>query len=132
MAAKALPSLRDLLSHGGLKTKDFEVVCPRSVRNRIAVKLDDWKLTGHFFDFPPEKITAIDRENDTEDQRKIALLDNWGNREGRNATYLKLAEVLHQRERNDLVDILCTEVVKERETAPPVDSTTNSEAHTGL
>ena len=103
----ATPSLEDLISHYGLKKKDLRFVCPRRVRDRIATKLIDWKIAGRFFDFPREKLAAIERDNDTEEQRRIALLDAWGEREGKGATCFKLAEVLHQRERGDLVGLLC-------------------------
>ena len=100
------PSLEDLLSHHGLKIKDLERPCPLHVRNKVAVKLVDWKMVGHCFNISKEKLAAIDHENDTEDQRKVALLDTWSEREGNAASYLKLADVLHQRERNDLVEFL--------------------------
>ena len=86
-------------------------MCPRKVRDRIALKLEDWKMVGRCLKFPPEKLKAIDRENETEDQRRVALLDDWSKREGKGATYLKLAEVLHQRGRGDLVEMLCDESV---------------------
>ena len=100
------PSLEDLISRHGLTRDDFDRVCPRNVRHNVAVKLVDWKMVGHCFSFPKEKLAAIDRENDTEDLRKVALLDSWSDREGKGATYMKLADVLHQRERNDLVEFL--------------------------
>ena len=112
MATASCPSLEDLLSHYELQRKDLEAVCPQEVRDRIALKLEDWKMVGRFLKFPPEKLKAIDRENETEDQRRVALLDEWGKREGKGATYLKLAEVLHQRGRSDLVGILCNELKK--------------------
>ena len=104
------PCLEDILSHHGLEKKDLERQCPPGIRITIATKLVDWKTTGHYFGVPAEKLAAIDRENATEDQRRIALLDSWEKREGRNASCLKLADVLHRRERRDLVELLCTEV----------------------
>ena len=106
------PSLKEVLSQQGLKKKDLESVCPRNVRNKVAVKLADWKMVGHCFNFSRSKLAAIDRESETEDQRRVALLDTWGEREGKGATYLKLAEVLHQRERGDLIEMLCDELRK--------------------
>ena len=112
MATVSCPSLEELLSHHGLQREDLESVCPQEVRDRIALKLEDWKMVGRCLKFLPEKLKAIDRENETEDQRRVALLDNWGKREGKGATYLKLAEVLHQRGRSDLVEMLCDELRK--------------------
>ena len=104
------PCLIDILSHHGLEKKDLERQCPPRTRISIAAKLVDWKTTGYYFGVPAEKIAAIDRENSTEDQRRIALLDCWEKREGRNASCLKLADVLHRRERRDLVEQLCAEI----------------------
>ena len=104
------PCLEDVLSHHGLEKKDLERQCPPGISITIATKLVDWKTTGHYFGVPAEKLAAIDRENATEDQRRIALLDCWEKREGRNANCLKLADVLHRRERRDLVELLCKEV----------------------
>ena len=104
------PCLEDILSHHGLQNKDLERQCPQGIRITIATKLVDWKTTGNFFGVPAEKLAAIDREHETEDQRRIALLDYWDKREGRRASCLKLADVLHRRERADLVDLLCTEM----------------------
>jgi hypothetical protein len=78
----------------------------------IATKLVDWKTTGRYFGVPAEKLAAIDREHATEDQRRIALLDCWEKRDGRSANCLKLADVLHRRERRDLVELLCAEMKK--------------------
>ena len=117
MAAEAPnspPSLENIISRHGLTSDDLESVCPRDVRHNIAVKLVDWKMVGHSFSFPKEKIAAIERENDTEDLRKVALLDAWNEREGKGASYLKLAGVLHQRERNDLVELLCDRILQKR------------------
>ena len=104
------PCLEDILSHHGLERKHLERQCPPGIRITIATKLVDWKTTGHYFGLPAEKLAAIDRENATEDQRRIALLECWEKREGRNASCLKLADVLHRRERRDLVELLCAEV----------------------
>ena len=84
-------------------------MCPQKVRDRITLKFEDWKMVGRCLKFPPEKLTAIDRENETEEQRRVALLDDWGRREGKGATYSKLAEVLHQRGRSEM---LCDELRK--------------------
>ena len=101
------PSLEEVLIQRGLKREDLELACPRDVRNKVAVELVDWKMLGHCFDFSRAKLEAIHQDNQTEDQRKVALLDIWSEREGKGATYLKLAEVLHQRKRGDLVETLC-------------------------
>ena len=112
--ASSSPSLEEIISLYGLTRKDLESVCPRDVRHEVALKVVDWKMVGHFFNVPQEKLTTIDLENRTEDQRKVALLDTWSNREGEGASYLKLAHVLNQRRRNDLVKFLCCRILQKR------------------
>ena len=113
-AASSSPNLETIISRHGLTRKDLESVCPCEVRREVALKLLDWKMVGHFFNVPQEKLTAIELENHTEDQRKVALLDTWSKKEGEGASYLKLAHVLHQRGRTDLVDFLCGSILQKR------------------
>ena len=103
------PSLEDILSRYGLKRDDFEQECPQEVRVRIAGKIVDWKMTGYHFGLSEEKLAAIERDNNTEDQRRVALLNTWNKKDGRGATYFKLADVLYRRGRSDLVERLCDE-----------------------
>ena len=98
-----MASLAELLGHYRLRETDLEWECPREMRIKIALKLVDWKVFGAFLGFPPEKVASIDAEHRTEDQRKIALLDSWYEREGEDATCLKLAKVLYDRNRRDLI-----------------------------
>lgn len=98
--------LEEILSRHGLKLADLDRECPRFVRDEIAVKIDNWEMVGRCLEFDMEKLHDIDRENRSQELCRIALLDTWGKREGKRATYLKLANVLHRRERRDLVEFL--------------------------
>ena len=104
------PTLDEILLRHGLKAEDLDKQCPLEVRNEVAVKIIDWKMIGHCFNFPVETIKNIDHENRNQDQCKVALLDTWSKREGKRATYLKLADVFHRRKRRDLVEFLCAKV----------------------
>ena len=104
------PSLEEILSRHGLKLTDLDRECPRFVRDEIAVKLDDWEMVGRCLEFEMEKLRDIDRENRSQELCRIALLDTWGQREGKRATYLKLANVLYRRQRRDLVEFLCAKL----------------------
>ena len=108
------PNLNDILSQYALKETDLSIKCPREVRNEIAVKLIDWKMIGYSLGFPAEKLTSIGRENETQDLCKVALLDSWSKREGEGASYLKLADALHRRQRRDLVEFLCKLLIASR------------------
>ena len=108
------PSLEEILSRYQLTETSLDNYCSHDIRNEIAVRLDDWEMIGYGLGFPRDKLRSIRRENDTEDLRKIALLDTWSRREGKGATYLKLARVLHVRQRCDLVELLCARFVSTR------------------
>lgn len=107
MAARVDPNLEDILSRYRLNEEDLDRECPRNVMLEVAVKLDDWQMFGYFLYYSKETLRKIEIENRTEDQRKVALLDDWRRREGKDATYLKLARVLYRRDRRDLVEFLC-------------------------
>ena len=81
--------------------------CPRVVAIKIAEKVLDWKMLGYVLGLPREKVLAIDRDNQTEDQRKVAMFDEWKSFKGSDSTYLKLAEALCVRNRIDIVELLC-------------------------
>lgn len=100
-------SLKEILSPYGIAEKDLDKECSNDIISRIALKIIDWKVTGHCLGVPKEKISAIDVDNKTEEQRRIALLDTWRMREGKNATYSKLIHALHDQGQCDLVEILC-------------------------
>ena len=119
--------LPDIFNRFDLETKDLILECPRIIRNKVAVKLIDWKVFGAFLGFPPEKLASIDVECHSEDERKIALLDCWHEREGEDATCLRLAEVLYDRNRRDLVCYLC-ELTKTHQRASVSESETTDSA----
>ena len=64
-------------------------------------------MVGHYLSTPSEKLKAIERENDTESQRKVAMLDTWHKRKGKAASCWKLATALYQHGRQDLIESLC-------------------------
>ena len=108
MAAKQKsPTLEDIISRYGLEKGKLQEECSQIIRLKVAAKLEDWKMVGRYLSMPSEKLKAIDRENDTEDQRRVAMLDTWHKREGEGASCLKLANALYQRGRRDLVERLC-------------------------
>ena len=99
--------LGEILDNHKLQEQDLIGKCPREIRNKIALKLTDWKVFGHILLIPKETLVSIDVDNHTEDQKRIALLDSWHQREGKDATYFKLAEKLYEHDRRDLVNHLC-------------------------
>ena len=110
MATNYIPgdaTFEEILSFHGLNKGDLDTKCSHSMRCDIAIKIVDWKTTGHFFGIPKEKLDAIEEESKTAEQRKIDLLEIWSQREGDRATLLKLAKILYHRGRRDLMDQMC-------------------------
>ena len=103
----------NVLSHLGIGERDLEGKCSE-FRGEITKILRgiDWKQLGRYFNLSREKLEAIDRENVTDDQRKIALLDAWEEKEGQRASIFALANALCHQQRPDLVEFLCDIVRK--------------------
>ena len=123
-SSEAGPSLEEILSQHGLKERDLDRERPQNVRDEIAVKLDDWEMVGRCLEFTLEKLRDINSENISQELCRITLLDTWGKREGKRATYLKLAGVLHRRQRRDLVEFLCAKLKSTLTLVPLVGSVT--------
>lgn len=102
-----MADLDAIVRHSGVKEEDLLRECPREIRIKIALKLTDWKVFGHILGLSKEKLSSIERDNKSEDERKIALLDSWYEKESRNATSLKLAKGLRDHDRGDLITHLC-------------------------
>ena len=107
--------LDSILSGCNLARKDLEVVCTKSCRNKIALKIGDWKSVASLLDFCRDEIDTIDGANLTQEQKKLALFDRWGEKYGKQATFIKLAEVFHDLGRRDFIEKLC-ELIKSSQT----------------
>ena len=51
--------LKDVVARCGLTRERLQEECSREVALRIATKLDDWKMVGHYPGIPSEKLKAI-------------------------------------------------------------------------
>jgi hypothetical protein len=101
------------ISRCDLKIEYLQEECPRKVRLEIAERLTDWEMVGRYLDLSEQELTAVERENHTEAQRRVAMLETWHKREGKDATHLRLANALLRHGRKDLVELLCQIVKKE-------------------
>ena len=121
-SSRSESSLEDVLSRCGLEKKDLEQKCSDDVRLEIAETLGyDWEMVGRFLKFTGRQIKDIKADNSKEELRRVAMLEEWEEREGEGATYLKLAEALHRRKRTDLVEAIC-QSVKEGRNGPTRES----------
>ena len=133
MAETQVVTLEDVTSQCELKKKDLDKECTATNDNimlEIIIKITDWKVTGTYLGIPKEKLVSIEVEHRTEEQRRIAILQTWKEREGRRATYLKLAATLNQQGRNDLVEEICRVVTSCTHTVP--QHTLNGSNETGM
>ena len=105
--------LNEVLLEYGLKEQDLDKKCPDTVRYEVAVRITRWKMIGYYFGFSSTILNAIEVENKTEEERSLALLTAWHEREGRKATYYKLISALYNRRRCDLVEFLCCLIKKQ-------------------
>ena len=103
----AEPRLEEILLKHELRLVDMTSRCSYPVRVRMAAQLVDWKLAGHYLGLTQLKLHTIQVDNDSEEQRRGALLETWAEMQGEKATYLKLAEALFEHGRRDLVEHLC-------------------------
>ena len=106
----ARPTLNDILL---LEREHLHKECPPDIRLMIAKEVSEWTLVGRYLGFSKQDLAVISRQYDTEDQRKVAMFDTWHEREGSNATYLRLADALYQYGRKDLIQWLCLIVMFE-------------------
>ena len=112
-------TFEDILSTCGLAKERLQQECSREVVLEIATKLKDWKMMGNYLNMPSEKLKAIELENHTEDQRKVAMLDTWCEKEGTAASYWKLTNALYRHGRRDLIESLCKAIAGQSPESPP-------------
>ena len=98
--------LAELISSCGMKRTHLNRECPRDVTIKIAEKVIRWEMLGYSLGQQQERVQAICRDYHTEDQRKVAMFDEWRRSNGSRATYLKLAKALYDRHRSDIVELL--------------------------
>ena len=89
------------LEEKNLTKKDLQELCDDSVLRNLTKDLDNWQLVGFYFNLD---IKAIKEDNTDEECRRIDMLYRWKEKQGSEATYLKLVEGFMDAERLDIVD----------------------------
>ena len=100
-------AVTEILTENGLTREDVDKKCTPTLIQNIAIEIIEWELLGLDLGISIAKLTAIKRDFNSEERRRVALLQTWRQKEGRRATYLQLMIALHHRGRNDLVNSLC-------------------------
>ena len=126
------PSLEEILSRHGLRATELDRECLRAIRCDIAVELGaDWEMIGCYLEFTLDELRDIKTGNSSPEMCRVALLDAWGKREGKGATFMKLADALHRRKRRDLVEVLCTKLKSTLSLVPVSKSVTSWDMPSG-
>ena len=104
--SKETVCLDSILKVKGLTKEDVNRPIKSEHLNKIAVRIGDWKSCGAFLNIPSDTIEDIEDEARRVRYRRIKLLTVWQKVNGKNATYLALAEVLAELGRRDLIERL--------------------------
>ena len=102
-----MSKLDDILTARHLDRRDLQRVCSKVHRDEFSKRIRDWKAVGTALGLSQEQLDAIDAAHESEEQKKTILFDQWSERDGEKATYLKLAEVLFAGQL-DLLQELCS------------------------
>ena len=120
------------MSRYGLKEADLDREFNQDFKCDIAVEFGaDWEIIGCYLGFSLDEVRDISRENCNQKMCRVALLDNWSKREGKGATFLKLARALHRGKRRDLVELLCTRLKSTLSLVPVSRSVTSWDMPSG-
>ena len=84
----------DFLTAHCLDRRHLQRVCSKVHRDEFSKRIRDWKAVGTALGLSQEQLDAIDAAHESEEQKKTVLFDQWSERDGEKATYLKLAELL--------------------------------------
>ena len=85
----------------GLTKEKLQEECSQEIILKLAAELKNLDIVGQHLNIPH-----------TKDQGKVAMLDTWQKKEGRAASYMKLAYALYNSGNQDAVDLLLTERAK--------------------
>ena len=126
------PSLEEILSRHELKAADLDRECPREIRRDIAVELGaDWEMIGCYLEFSLDELRDIKAGTSSPEMCRVALLATWSKKEGKGATFLKLADALHRQKRRDLVEVLCAKLKSTLSLVPVSRSVTSWDMPSG-
>ena len=97
-----------------LERDDLNFICPSNILNSIAGEIvDDWNMIGRELGVSTKVLKSIplNRDLHSPEEQAVAMLDAWAKEKGREATCLKLANVLLKRNKISTLENFC-ELVK--------------------
>ena len=100
-------SLEEILAIHRLEESDLNRICSKEHREEFTKRIKQWKAVGAALGFTQEHLESIDNCFQSEEKKKTVLLFQWIMRDGKEATYLKLAKLLFAGELLDVLRELC-------------------------
>ena len=68
----------------------------------------NWKLVAFYLGFTKDDEARIGKDNDSVSEKVIAMLNEWKQKQAKDATRSKLMEALVRARRRDLADKVCS------------------------
>ena len=112
LANMSYKTVEDILSIYRLSEGDLSQVCSKEHRDKLTMRINNWKAVGAALGFTREELDMIDGGFPNEEQKKTILLFHWSMRDGKEATYLSLAKSLFSGGLLDLLQELCVLLTK--------------------
>ena len=101
------PSYTSVISHYGLQASDMQVKCSDEAIQIVAEKMTDWRLDR--FLLGKAKVDEIDRDEKTEEEKKLKYLRCWREQRDFMATYELMAQNFVQARNVSLAGLVCKE-----------------------
>ena len=89
------PTVTSLLKHHGLSEDNLnQEVASDKIHEISTLLTDDWKLLAPKMNLTEAEVNEIERDNHSEELKKIGFLKKWKRKQSIRATYRVLVEVL--------------------------------------
>ena len=111
-------SLSEILVTHGLDESVLKRILSKEDRQELCERIKEWKTVGVALGFTQEELDIIDDQYENDERKKNNLFWKWIVKHRREATYLKLAQVLFDGELTDLLEDLCAILMKAAPTNP--------------
>ena len=100
-------SLSDILATHGLHKNALKEAVAKEDKLVLAKRIKDWKAVGVALGFTQEDLDLYDDAFETDELKKNNIIIQWTVKHRKEATYLKLAQVLFDGGMTDLLKVLC-------------------------
>ena len=105
-------SLSEILVTHGLDESVLKRILSKEDRQELCSRIKEWKAVRVALGFTQEELDIIDDQYENDERKKNNLFWKWIVKHRREATYLKLAQVLFDGGLRDLLGELCAILTK--------------------